>query len=69
DEEKKILFLEEYRPEDNEISVGFIPNKERYSIKTLEWYKSLPEEKKFKILNVNIDTELAFDQWVKEIVK
>ncbi|MGG3799655.1 hypothetical protein [Metabacillus fastidiosus] len=68
-EEKKILFLEEYGPEDNGMSVGFIPKKERYSIKTLEWYKSLSEEKKFKILDVNIDTELAFDQWVKEIVK
>ena len=30
--------------------------------------KTLPIEKRFKIIDVNIETEIVFDQWLKEIV-
>ncbi|MEC2077766.1 hypothetical protein [Metabacillus fastidiosus] len=74
DEEKKILFLEEYGPEDDGISAevffekwskesrkldwnDLMPKQERYRVETLEWYRNLPIEKKFKILDANIDME------------
>ncbi|MFJ7186456.1 hypothetical protein [Lysinibacillus xylanilyticus] len=112
DEEKKILFLEDYGVENAGIELGVlyekvlndptfnvnlldeddfdglyekitnnptfldvfndvfnsIPKNERYSIDDQEWYKTLPIEKRFKIIDINIETEIVFDQWLKEIV-
>lgn len=108
DEEKKILFLEDYGMEDSGIPLdalyekilkdstfnvnllyeddfdvlyekisnnptlldvfNLIPKNERYSIDNQEWYRTLPIEKRFKIVDVTIDTEKAFEQWLKEIV-
>lgn len=69
---KKILILEEYRPENDVISEevwskeskkldwnDLMSKQERYSVETLEWYRNLPIEKKFKIVDENIDTELV----------
>lgn len=59
---KKILILEEYRPENDVISEevwskeskkldwnDLMSKQERYSVETLEWYRNLPIEKSLKL--------------------
>lgn len=91
DEEKKILFLEDYSYEveddgfdydviyekisNNSASYinlldwsNLIPKNERYSCDNQEWYRNLSIEKRYKIVDANTETEIAFEQWLKEIV-
>ncbi|MEY9977206.1 hypothetical protein [Lysinibacillus sp. RC79] len=40
---------------------NLIPKNERYSMDNQEWYRTLSIEKRFKIVDVNIETELVFE--------
>lgn len=46
-----------------------LPKDKLYRIENLEWYRNLPVEKRFKIVDVNAETEVAFEQWLEEIVQ
>ena len=90
DENKKILFLDEYSIENLEmnssdyyeelikeskfnldflIRENMIERRERHVIDDLEWYRNVPVAKRFKIVEANTDTEIAFEQWLKEMIQ
>lgn len=90
DEEKKILFLEDYSMEHHSVDLdalcknlsnkptsnfnqldwnNLMPKNERHSVESQEWYRNLPVEQRFKIVDANTETELAFEQWLEEIVQ
>lgn len=90
DEDKKIIFLEEYGIEDEGVNLielfetlekdstftmnhldmnDFIVQKERHHIGSQEWYRAAPVEKRFIIVEAHTDTELAMEQWIKEVAQ
>lgn len=48
---------------------NLMPKNERHSVESQEWYRNLPVEQRYKIVNANTETEIAFKQWLNEIVQ
>ena len=90
DDQRKILFLEDYVIENDGVDLdavykkmsnqinsnlnqldwnNFMSKNERHSVESKEWYRRLPVQQRYKIVDANTKTELAFKQWMNEIVQ
>ena len=48
---------------------NIMPENERNSVESQEWYRNLPVEQRFKIVNANTETDTAFKQWLNEMIQ
>jgi len=46
----------------------FIPENKRYSVEYLEWYRKAPKDKRFLIIDANINSNKVFKQWLMELM-